>query len=373
MKYLKLFENWLNEASADSEVIKNFTSIFETNGFNVNMDNSVIKCKPQNISFDTLSSNISYNYEMEILDSKNPSNQNLKDGITLKTSINFPNTYSDGRWTLDPMDILNCKTTLNEAIAVKELIKSKFSEYLNKYGFMRLSEGGSSEVCFNGKWAKYYVSGIGDTWDSKDLKSKFTPEEIKIMKKHPNEGRRFLEELLKEVESVGQNLFKFELEKSSPLTPGYKLTSATSKDQSSVWDGGKTYNLSTASLAKGISEFKFHLANKYTKDASNFDISTRNPSDAGLNNNFYVAISYALGKAAMIETLYSKPTLTLALAGIYGNSENQYQPQVAANWNNISNNMQLALGVSPEEVQQFKPSEDMYSPSSTMTAPKKKP
>lgn len=371
MKYLKLFENWLNEASANSEAIKNFIPIFENNGFNVDMDNSVIKCRPH-VSFDTLSSNISYNYEMEILDSKNPSNQNLKDGITLKTNISFPNTYSDGRWTLDPMDILNCKTSINEAIAVKELIKSKFSEYLNKYGFMRLSEGGSSEVCFNGKWAKYYESGTGDTWNAKDLKSKFTPEEIKIMKKHPNEGRRFLEDLLKEVESIGQNIFKFELERSTPLTPGYKLASATSKDQPNVWDGGRISNLSTSSLAKGISEFKFSLANKYKKDASDFEISLRNPTDAGLNNNLYVAISYALGKAAMIETIYSKPTLTLALAGIYGNSENQYQPQVAANWDNISKNIQLALGVSPEEIQQFKPSEDMYSPSSTMMAPKKK-
>lgn len=361
MKYIKLFENWINEASNNLETINTFTEIFSKNGFNVNMDNGVIKCSPT--QYDNIFSNITSSYEMEILDSKNPSNQNLKDGITLKTNLQFPKSFIGGRWTLDPMDIFNLSIPKDEAESVKKLIENKFSEYLNTYGFMILRPGGSSEVCFNGKWASYYEAGSGDTWNAKDLKSKFTPEEIKIMKSHKTKGRLALEELLKEVESIGKNIFKFELEKSTELRPGYKLTSATTKNQVNVWKGGESVNLSTSSLAKGIQDFLWDLKNNRLSDS---------PETAGLNNSLYTAISYALGKASMIDTLYSTPKLTLALAGIYGNSVNQYQPQVAANWSTISNNMQIALNISPEELQQFKPSEEIYTPSKPMIAPTKK-
>lgn len=336
MKYLKLFESWLNEAKTNPESFKRFETKLKTKGFSVGEDSGVIWANTI-LDYAPMAPNVTCSLELNFFDSKNPSNKRLMDGITLKPSMICGSATTNCRWTLNPIEVLTAnETILQEAIAVKELIKSKFAEYVSKYGWLYVDAGMTYDVCFNGKWGGYWEDGT-TSWDVKPMRKTFSKEEIKTMKLNAKAGLKVLEGITKEIESMGKNLFKFELGVSGALPTAYKLCSSVSKDTTP----------NRAMYAKDLQNFITEVKKGY-KDGS--------PTSAGLNNDLYRAILYAMGKALLIEMLYDKKSkLILDVAGIYGNSENKYKPEILAKWGDISNNMQMALGVNPKELNKYAP------------------
>lgn len=336
MKYLKLFESWLNEAKTNPESFKRFETKLKSKGFSVGEQSGTIWLTT-NMQYEQMAPNVTCSLELNFFDSLNPSNKRLMDGITLKPSMNCGSGFADCRWTLDPLEILTAnETILQEAKAVKELIKSKFGEYVSKYGWLYVVAGMTYDVCFNGEWGSYWDQG-STGWDVKSLRKTFSKEQIKTMKLNAKSGLRVLEGITKEIESMAKNLFKFELGVSGSLPTAYKLCSSLSKDKT------PDRALYAKDLKSFISEVK----------GGRLDST---PTGAGLNNDLYRAIAYAMGKAIFIEMLYDKKSkLILDVAGIYGNTENKYKPEVLAKWGDISNNMQMALGVNPKELNKYAP------------------
>lgn len=339
MKYLKLFENWLNEDNQNKDALLTLSKIFKDSGLQVGGQNDIVTIYSNQIP---LGDNVSFSFGFDLLDNVNPSNKSLKDGITLKTALEGTNQYAGGRWTLNPMSIINCKIPLAEAQQVKSIVETKFKEYLQEYGFLTFVGGDAGyELMYNGKYGHYWEDGR-TSFKTKDMKKAFSKEEIAKLKKNIGQGRVVLEKILKEIESVGKNLFAFEIKNASSLPSSYKLASASSKDQYSVFGGSHTE--STESVAKYIQE-KLRMIHQKREIESEIQWFNDQPDRGRLNNYLYVAISYALGKATFIETLYKSEKNTLAIAGIYANTENKYLAEIKKSWPTIEENIRLAYGL----------------------------
>lgn len=339
MKYLKLFENWLNEADAntDKNTMDVYFQYFKKLGleavYTTEGGGGIKLISPDSKAID-LGKDIKNKFDVFLLDNSNPSNKKLKNGITLTADMSYPGV-DWSRWTLNPMDIINCKLSLSEAQQIKSFLQTKFSEYLATYGAVTLEGGMAYGVYYNGKYSKYWENGT-TSWNVKPMRQTFTKEDIKAMKKNAVEGRRFLEKMLTELENMGKNFFAYEFKKASGFPSGYKLTASLSKDQSSAWGGD--YNLSTADLLKNIQEI--HGEMKYK-----FDSIMESPSIAKLNAILYGAVSYGLAKASFIEEFYTSEKYALGIVGMYGNIQNQYMAEIEKTWNTIQDNIKLAYSL----------------------------
>lgn len=341
MKYVKLFESWLNEAEAGTVTIPDQYKKSPA-GTSISVPGIAFPGDGNAPEYD-LGKGYKMKFSINPLDTQTPSNKKVSGGITFKTNFESkPNANVTGRWTIDPVAFLSLVEKKDQAAKIKAAVESKMKEILEKYSVIPVSTGGY-DMTFDGKEVSFYSGPSGGKTEYEgDLKKALNKDQITTLKKFINEGVPELKKALAEIENQNSDFFSYEIKAASALPSGMKLLGVHP-----VGDDPTQFN--PKEIADKIKEYEYRMKNspKMMKDEL---IGTHITLATGILS----ALTYAWGKASAIENLASKPDAFLYLVGLYGNTENKFLAEVSTNWDKMKN-IAKANGAKEKEVEKYAP------------------
>jgi hypothetical protein len=331
MKYVKLFESWINEAEK-IEVPKDLSSILKIDGISgPGLYNPMKEIK--------VSDNVILTYDVQLLDTNNPSNKNVSSGITingrLQGNTQGKSASTGGRWTLNPLGLIEMTNKKDEAASLKNKIETSIKSMNEKYGIPISYEG--YKFAYKGKFVDYY-SGEGQDNDftNKAIKKSLSEEEISDLKVSLDKGLKEITDLLEEIEKTGASIFATEIKLGAPLPTGMKLLGAFPKD-------GIGGTINPSDTAGWLKRYKNDLSNKKW-------IGARLAVMSGIAG----AIAYAYAKCSVIEKMANDPKIMLAINATYGNTDNKFASEIYNDWEKVKN-IAKSLGAKEQEIERYAP------------------